>query len=72
MEDDLPGTLAAAIGIAEQRWPHTMDAQVWVAEWMKQIKLTPEIALDEGAMLAWFANAIMAGYDTADYRNSKL
>jgi len=30
----------------------------------------PEIASDEGAMIGWFANAIMAGYDNAMLRSN--
>ena len=41
----------------------TTDAQVWVTEWLKIIKKNPDIPTDEGTMLGWFANAIMAGYD---------
>lgn len=59
-EQELPGMLAVAEGVAAQRFPHTMDAQVWANEFAKQF---PEI--DKGTMLGWFANAIMAGYDTA-------
>ena len=36
------------------------DAQVWAKEFCKR-----NTASDEGTMLAWFANAIMAGYDHA-------
>jgi hypothetical protein len=64
-DDELPGMLALAKGVAEQRWPHTMDAAVWAAEF---VKLNP--GADEGLMLSWFANAIMAGYDTAQSRNT--
>ena len=65
-ENELPGMLAVAKGVAEQKWPHTMDAQVWVKEWMKTIaEIPPGSEKDEGFMLGWFANAIMAGYDTA-------
>ena len=67
-DDDLPGMLALAKGIAEQRWPHTMDAREWAKKWVEQIKLTPDIVRDEGTMIAWFANAIMAGYDTGQRR----
>lgn len=42
----------------------TTDAVVWTEEWMKTIKENPSIPTDEGAMIAWFANAIMAGYDS--------
>ncbi len=41
------------------------DASIWAKEWAKVIKEHPEIPHDEGAMIGWFANAIMAGYDTA-------
>lgn len=66
--DDLPGMLAVAKGIAEQKWPHTMDAAKWTEEWMKAVRADPSIATDEGTMIAWFANAIMAGFDTANSR----
>jgi len=39
------------------------DVKVWVKEWMETINKNPDIPKDEGAMIAWFANAIMAGYD---------
>lgn len=41
----------------------TFDAQVWVREWLRTIEEHPDIPTDEGTMLAWFASAIMAGYD---------
>jgi len=71
MSDELPGMLEVARGVAEQRWPHTMDARIWAIEWAKQIAKTPQIATDEGAMIGWFANAIMAGYDTAKQRAAR-
>ena len=37
-----------------------MDAKIWTEEFCKR-----NSALDEGTMLCWFANAIMAGYDIA-------
>ena len=64
--DELPGMLAVAKGVAEQTLPHTMDAAVWAAEY---VKLNP--GADEGLMLSWFANAIMAGYDTAQARAAR-
>lgn len=70
-QDDLPGSLALAQAISKGEWPHTMDAQAWVTAWMLQLKETPEIYKDEGAMIGWFANAIMAGYDTAQMRASQ-
>jgi hypothetical protein len=41
----------------------TMDASVWTYKWMETIKEHPEIPQDWETMIAWFANAIMAGYD---------
>jgi hypothetical protein len=41
------------------------EAPIWVKEWLRTIKEYPDIPTDEGAMLGWFANAIMAGYDYA-------
>ena len=43
----------------------TADAQIWTQEWLKVVKKDPSIPTDEGTMLGWFANAIMAGYDYA-------
>ena len=74
-DEELPGMLAVAKGVSEQKWPHTMDAVVWAAEWLKHLPSDPdaivELATDESAMLGWFANAIMAGYDTAMMRDRK-
>lgn len=60
-------------GVSKQRWPHTMDAATWADEW---IKLTHNMGRDafndKGYMIGWFANSIMAGYDTADMRGGKL
>lgn len=69
--DELPGMLAVAKATSEQAWPNTMDAQKWAEEWLKSIAERPEIATDEGTMIAWFASAIMAGYDTASLRLSE-
>jgi len=54
-------------GVKDQVFPHTVDARIWAKEWMK-MQNKQDIASDEGAMIGWFANAIMAGYDTASYR----
>jgi len=45
--------------------PTGMDAVVWARSWLEHVRLNPSIATDEGTMVAWFANAIMAGYDEA-------
>lgn len=65
IEEELPGMLALQMAIERGEWPHTMDAQVWTQKWMETIQEHPEIPNDEGAMIGWFANAIMAGYDLA-------
>lgn len=67
-EQELDGMAAVADGVANQRWPHTMDAKVWADEWIKTITAHPQIPTDHGCMIGWFANAIMAGYDTAVMR----
>ena len=59
--EELDGMAALTDGVINQRWPHTMDAKVWAQEFRKQ---HPDEA-DEAEMIGWFANAIMAGYDTA-------
>jgi hypothetical protein len=41
----------------------TVDARVWAKEWLKTIEKNPSIPSDEGTMIEWFANAIMAGHD---------
>ena len=71
MDAELPGMLELQIGVSEQRWPHSMDAQVWADKWLETIREHPEIPNDKGAMIGWFANAIMAGYDTAASRIKK-
>ena len=45
--------------------PDCFDAQVWAKEWLKTIRDNPGIPQDEGTMIAWFANALMAGHDNA-------
>lgn len=63
--DDLPGMLALQIAVKKGLFPHTMDARVWAKEWLNTIQEHPDIPTDEGSMIGWFANAIMAGYDSA-------
>lgn len=71
IDDDLPGMLALQNRVEAGEWPHTMDAQVWARKWLEITKEVPEVATDEDAMIGWFANAIMAGYDTAMMRSAK-
>jgi len=70
-DQDLPGMLALVKGVQEGAWPHTVDARVWAQKWLETTKDKPEIAGDEDTMIAWFANAIMAGYDTAMLRREQ-
>ena len=39
------------------------DAQAWAKTFVKTVTANPAIPTDEDTMLAWFASAIMAGYD---------
>lgn len=41
------------------------DCLIWAEEFVKRAKENPDLATDESAMMGWFANAIMAGYDNA-------
>lgn len=67
MERELDGMAAVVDGVAKQVWPHTMDAQMWAEKFCEKFP-----AMDKGDMLAWFAGAIMAGYDTACSRMKQL
>lgn len=40
-----------------------MNAEVWAEEWLKTIAEHPSIPTDKATMVAWFANALMSGYD---------
>lgn len=42
------------------------DPQLWAKEFISAISGDPKLALDEGMMIGWFANAIQAG------RNAEL
>lgn len=65
---ELPGNLEIVLRTEKQEWPHCMSAEVWVQKWKEHGM--PEV--DEGSLLCWFANAIMAGYDTASMHCSKM
>lgn len=63
---ELDGMAALNEAVREGKWPHTMDAQVWAKEFLHTAhKLGWQNMMDEGMLIGWFANAIMAGYDTA-------
>ena len=61
--DDLDGIAKLTDQALKQAWPHTMDAMVWAEEFCKQYP-----GFDKQEAVGWFANAIMAGYDTAMIR----
>ena len=67
-QDELPGALALALAVQAGKWPHTMDAQVWAEKFANAVVAEPSLTADRGTMIGWFANAIMAGYDTAMLR----
>jgi hypothetical protein len=63
--DELDGMAAVVQGVRDQRFPHSVDAMVWADEYCKQF-----LDSDKMTMVSWFANSIMAGYDTAGMRCS--
>jgi hypothetical protein len=46
---------------------NTIDALVWAKNFMN-VKEATNFTIDESLMLAWFANAIMAGFDEGQRR----
>lgn len=54
------------VGHDGQLWPMTFDAAVWAVEFNK---MYPSVPVDEA--LAWMANAIMRGYDEANWRRKE-
>jgi len=70
-DDDMPGALALSLAVQSGKWPHTMDAQVWAEKFAEAVAADPTMTSDRGTMIGWFANAIMAGYDTAMIRLKK-
>lgn len=47
------------------------DAAKWAAAFVERARTIPDFATDEGNMIGWFANAIMAGYDHARREKSE-
>ena len=60
---ELDGIAKLTEQLSKQVWPHTMDAMVWAEECCKKYS-----SFDKQEAVAWFANAVMAGYDTAMMR----
>jgi len=48
----------------------SFDAQVWAREFVK-CNIAYHIGLDEGALTAWFASALMRGWDEYRWRSKE-
>jgi hypothetical protein len=42
---------------------HNPNAAVWAEFFMETLKENPDLEIDEGLMISWFANAMMAMHD---------
>lgn len=49
----------------------TFDAQKWAASFLQTLREHPEITIDHDFMVAWFANALMKGYDEHRFRSKE-
>lgn len=49
----------------------SFDAQVWAKAFVEHVRVNPAIATDEMAMISWFANALMRGYDEHYWRSKE-
>jgi hypothetical protein len=47
------------------------DAQVWARRFVQVAREIPALATDQDTMVAWFAAAIMAGYDKGTWDASE-
>jgi len=56
--------------VDEKKLIGNADAKIWAEEFVKLCKVQPSVATDEGTMIGWFANAIMAGYDKGRGENN--
>lgn len=65
------GMLAYGIALNKGEWPHTMDAAKWADAFNETLVKLGHQPHDSGWLIAWFANAIMAGYDTAQMRDTQ-
>lgn len=52
--------------------PSSFDARDWAQEFCRVAKENFGLNVDEGLMIAWFANAIMRGYDERQCQIDKL
>lgn len=67
----LDGIVALMDGVGNQVFPHTLDAKVWAQEFNRTLIALGQQPLDEGWLVGWFANSIMAGFDTATLHAGK-
>jgi hypothetical protein len=65
------GTPTAPDVTDEDNFSQSMDAVLWAKAFLKAYELGDDHFLDEGTMIAWFANAIMRGYDEANRRRDE-
>ena len=69
------GMTRLLLGHDGKQFPGTMDATVWAREFaekanqlLQEGRQPVELLTDEGWLLGWFANAIMAGFDSCRER----
>lgn len=55
----------SAINPADDAFSQSFDARDWARAFMR-IVIDGNVEIDEALMVAWFANAIMRGYDYRD------
>ena len=54
-------------------WPlPSFDARDWAKAFVKSVRENPNIPHDEETMIAWFAGALMRGFDEATGRARRL
>lgn len=71
MEQESMGQEPYVVGDDAKPWPQTMDAHAWAKTWLVLTHEHPDVPTDKAAMIGWFANAIMAGYDEAQRRSDQ-
>ena len=49
----------------------SFDARVWAREFIRILKENPNITIDEELMTAWFADALMRGYDEQYWKSKE-
>ncbi len=69
-DDDGPDGMLAYVNAIKNpdkndpTWPlPSFDGKDWAEAFVAKVKVNPNIATDEGTMIAWFCGALMRGYD---------